>query len=229
MGRIARRLTLLVAYYRVSTLRQGQSGLGLDAQRAAVKQYARVTGGKIVAEFTEIESGRDCSRPQLQAAFALARDRAAIVVVAKLDRLSRDVRFALELADRGIPFVCLDVPDINTRTAAGRMIFVSLANLAEFESRRIGERIREALARRKKKPKSKPFTRAHQRRAAAAWHAANRRKAIAFRAEYRPLALGLRQTMTLAQVAAELNARNIPTRRRRKWTAGLVHALLRRG
>lgn len=218
---------MLIAYYRVSTQRQGESGLGLDAQRAAVGDYARRIGASIATEYTEVESGRKANRPQLATALADARTRGATLVVAKLDRLSRDVRFLLDLVDSRVGLLFLDLPELDTRTAIGRMVLVIMANLAEFESRRTGERIREALARRKKKPKARRFSRAHQRRASAAWHALDREAAEEFRAEFRPLALGLRQSMTLAEVADEMNRRGIPTRRRKKWTPGLVWALLK--
>jgi len=93
---------MLVAYYRVSTDRQGKSGLGLDAQRAAVAEYARRSGEPVAAEYTEVESGRRCDRPQLAAALSRAREGGETLVVAKLDRLARDVRLVLELADSGV-------------------------------------------------------------------------------------------------------------------------------
>jgi DNA invertase Pin-like site-specific DNA recombinase len=226
---------LVVAYYRVSTQRQGASGLGLDAQREAVRLYALRVGAVVVAEFVEVESGRRCDRPQLRAAVARARAEGATLVVAKLDRLARDVRFVLELVDGGVPLLFLDLPELPASDPiVGRLILTVMAAIAEFESRRIGQRIREALARRRARlaaagevARARGFSADHQRAAAAVWHAANRSRAAEHRGRYRPLALGLRQTMTLAAVAAELNARAVPTRRGGKWTAGLVFALLK--
>lgn len=140
----------LIAYYRVSTERQGQSGLGLEAQRAKVEQLAAERGATVVAEFVEVESGRKADRPQLAAALAEARRRGAVVAVAKLDRLARDAELVLRLsreAERngfgGLLFADLDV---DASTAAGRMVLSLMASVAEFEARRISERTREALA-----------------------------------------------------------------------------------
>ncbi len=141
----------LIAYVRVSTTRQGDSGLGLEAQRDRVLQLAEARGARVVAWFTEIESGRKLDRPKLAEAMAEARKRGAVVAVAKLDRLSRDAELVLKLAREaerngfgGLLFC--DLPDIDTGTAAGRMVLSVMASVAEFESRRIGERTREALA-----------------------------------------------------------------------------------
>ena len=88
----------LIAYYRVSTQRQGQSGLGLDAQRTRIQEIAAARGAEVVAEFTETESGRKNDRPQLAAAMAMARETGAAIAVAKLDRLARDAEFVLRLS-----------------------------------------------------------------------------------------------------------------------------------
>lgn len=141
----------LIAYYRVSTVRQGESGLGLEAQRAKVLQLAAERGATVVAEFTEVESGRKADRPQLAAAMAQARKLGAVVTVAKLDRLARDAELVLKLnreAERngfgGLLFA--DLPEVDATTAAGRLVLGLMASVAEFESRRIGERTREAMA-----------------------------------------------------------------------------------
>lgn len=141
----------LVAYYRVSTTRQGESGLGLEAQRAKVETMAAERGAAVVAEFTEIESGRKADRPQLAAALAEARRRGAAVAVAKLDRIARDaelvLRLSREAAANGMGgFLFCDLPDVDATTAAGRMVLTVMASVAEFEARRISERTREALA-----------------------------------------------------------------------------------
>ena len=124
----------MIAYYRVSTQRQGESGLGLEAQRLKVEQLAADRGAELVAEFVEVESGRKADRPQLAAAMAEARKRGAVVAVAKLDRLARDAE--LVFADL----------DVDATTSAGRLILSMMASVAEFEGRRISERTREALA-----------------------------------------------------------------------------------
>ncbi len=141
----------LVAYYRVSTERQGQSGLGLEAQRAKVEAMAAERRAEVVAEFVEVESGRKVDRPQLTAALAEARRLGAAVAVAKLDRIARDAELVLRLsreaeANGMAGFLFCDLPDIDATTAAGRMVLSVMASVAEFEGRRISERTKEALA-----------------------------------------------------------------------------------
>ena len=131
-----------VVYFRVSTARQGRSGLGLEAQRAAVSTY--LCGAAPVAEFIEIESGKsDVNRPRLQEALAACRLRGARLVIAKLDRLSRDAHFLLGLQKARVPFTAADVPDANELTIG------ILAVLAQHERQMISRRTREALAARR--------------------------------------------------------------------------------
>jgi DNA invertase Pin-like site-specific DNA recombinase len=141
----------LVAYYRVSTTRQGESGLGLEAQRAKVQQLAAERGAVVVAEFTETESGRKADRPQLAAALAEARRRRAVLALAKLDRLARDCELVLRLAREAETngmggFLFCDLPDVDATTAAGRMVLTVMASVGEFEARRMSERTTEALS-----------------------------------------------------------------------------------
>jgi len=131
---------LIIAYYRVSTARQGRSGLGLEAQRAAVIEFARRHGGKIVAEYTEVETGKRSDRPKLAAALPHAKLSRATLVVAKLDRLSRDVAFLSALMKSGVEFVCCDYPTANKLT-----IHILVA-VAEHEAELISLRTKEALA-----------------------------------------------------------------------------------
>ena len=140
-----------LAYYRVSTDRQGSSGLGLEAQQIKVEAMASERGAVIAAEFMEVESGRKDDRPQLTAALAQARAEQAVIAVAKIDRLARDAGFVLKLANEAEKngmggFVFCDLPDIDATTSAGRMVLTMMASVAEFEARRISERTKEALA-----------------------------------------------------------------------------------
>ena len=106
-----------VAYFRVSTQRQGKSGLGLEAQRQAVATYLNGGDWKIVAEFTEVESGkRDDNRPKLAEAFKACRVHRATLIIAKLDRLGRDAHFLLGLQKAGVEFVCVDDPHMTPLT-----------------------------------------------------------------------------------------------------------------
>jgi hypothetical protein len=129
-----------VAYFRVSTAGQGRSGLGLEAQRSAVQDLARQRGLDLLAEFTEVESGKLNDRPQLTKALAHARLTGAVVVIAKLDRLSRNAAFLLALRDSGVRFIAADLPDANDLTIG------VLAVVAQAEREATSRRTKEALA-----------------------------------------------------------------------------------
>ncbi|SFF03382.1 recombinase family protein [Spirosoma endophyticum] len=126
-----------VAYYRVSTKEQGDSGLGLEAQRTAVAGFIK---GVILAEYTEVESGKNNQRLQLAEAINRAKKEGAILIIAKLDRLSRNASFIFALRDSGVNFQCVDLPDANTLTIG---IF---ASLAQHERELISARTKAALA-----------------------------------------------------------------------------------
>jgi DNA invertase Pin-like site-specific DNA recombinase len=141
----------VVAYYRVSTARQGETGYGLEAQQVAVAALLARQGHSLVAEFTEVESGRKADRPKLANALAEARKRKAIVCVAKLDRLARDVELIARLvkeAERngfgGLLFA--DFPDVDPTTAEGELFINQMAAFAQFEARRISQRTKAGLA-----------------------------------------------------------------------------------
>lgn len=134
-----------VAYYRVSTARQGESGLGLEAQRDQVKRYVDSVAGELVAEFTEVESGKRVTRPQLEAAIRAAQSAGATLIVAKLDRLARNARLVLKLRDSNLPLTFCDLPS-PPDGAMGRFMIAQMALFAEFERDRISERTKAALA-----------------------------------------------------------------------------------
>jgi DNA invertase Pin-like site-specific DNA recombinase len=140
-------LKKIIAYYRVSTKKQGVSGLGLDAQKKAVADYAASTGGKIVAEYTEVESGKSADRPKLREAIAHANLAKATLVVAKLDRLARNVEFTATLMNSGIEFIACDNPHAN------RLSIQLLAAVAENEAIQVSRRTKDALAAAKAKGK----------------------------------------------------------------------------
>ncbi len=129
-----------IAYYRVSTVRQGRSGLGLEAQKDAVLSYLVSTGGRILDAFTEVESGKHNNRPELQKALRRARVSGARLIIAKMDRLSRNASFLLHLRDSGVRFVAADLPNAD-ETVVGIM-----AVLAQRERELIGQRTKAALA-----------------------------------------------------------------------------------
>ena len=137
----------VVAYYRVSTQRQGQSALGLEAQREAVHRYMDGHPTELLAEFEEVETGKGANaldkRPKLRAAVALAKKSKATLLIAKLDRLARNVHFVSGLMETGVQFKCCDFP------TADRTMIHFYAVMAEHEGRRISDRIKDALAAKK--------------------------------------------------------------------------------
>lgn len=134
-----------VAYYRVSTARQGKSGLGLEAQREAVRSYLNGGNWSLVSEMTEVESGKKNDRPELAKAFQACRVFGAKLVIAKLDRLSRDAHFLLGLEKAGVDFIAADMPHANRLTVG------IMAMVADEERRMISQRTRVALAAAKKR------------------------------------------------------------------------------
>lgn len=132
-----------VAYYRVSTKQQGVSGLGLDAQKETVKNF--IGSNTLIAEFTEIESGKNDNRIELNKAIDYANMNNATLIIAKLDRLSRNASFIFQLRDSKVDFICCDIPDANTMTIG---IF---ALLAQQEREMISDRTKKALQAKKEK------------------------------------------------------------------------------
>ncbi|WP_338466365.1 recombinase family protein [Novosphingobium sp. ZN18A2] len=219
----------VTAYYRVSTEGQGRSGLGLEAQRQSVRSLCASRGWDIVSEFTEVESGKRGDRPQLQAALDHARLTGAKLVVAKLDRLSRDAAFTLKLRNSGVDFTCADNPDVN------RLTIGLLAVINEDERERISERTKAALAAAKARGQrlGNPNGAAALRRAGkgnAASVAAIKGNADAFAEGLRDTVGRIRAegTTSLAGIASELNARHMKTARGGKWHASSVRNLLAR-
>ncbi len=217
-----------IAYYRVSTKRQGTSGLGLEAQRAAVESYLSGNTGSVVADFTEIESGRRSERPALMAALEACHVHQAVLLVAKLDRLARNAHFLLGLKNAGIEFVCCDMPSAN------RMTVGILAVVAEEEAKTISERTKAALAAAKargvKLGSPGNLTDAGRAKGAQRGSESLSRSADKFanRVQSQVAALsetGITGTKALARA---LNDRNIPARRGGKWTATQVQRLLNR-
>lgn len=132
-----------VAYFRVSTQKQGKSGLGLEAQREIVKNYVEERG-TILQEFIEVESGRKKDRPQLKEAVDFCKKNKACLVIAKLDRLARSISFIFALKESGVEFECCDLPELNTLNLG---IF---STLAQYEAELISKRTKDALAAKKR-------------------------------------------------------------------------------
>jgi DNA invertase Pin-like site-specific DNA recombinase len=141
-GRLARRY---VAYYRVSTVQQGLFGFSIEAQRAAVQDYVTANPGIVVAEFSDVMSGRKDSRPELAKALSMCRIARAVLVIARLDRLSRNVEMIARLMESSLEFVAVDFPHAN------RFTIHILAAVAEYESRLISERMKDVIAARRRR------------------------------------------------------------------------------
>lgn len=198
-----------VAYYRVSTDKQGRSGLGLEAQRAAVEAHVAGAQGVVSVEFIEEESGRKRDRPQLAAALAAARAHRAVLVIAKLDRLARNVHFVAGLMESGVEFVASDMPTVN------RLTVHILAAVAEEEARMISARTKAALAAAKARGVAlgNPNLRAGSPEQARAANAVKTDRARARVADVLPLIEQARRAgaETLQQLADALAARGVPT------------------
>lgn len=212
-----------VAYYRVSTAKQGRSGLGLEAQRSAVKGYLAGQGGEVVAEFVEVESGRRKDREQLKLAMNHARITKASLIIAKLDRLARNVSFTAALMESGIDFVCCDMPHANKFT-----IHV-MAALAEMESEMISARTKAALAEAKRRGVRLGNPRLAEVRGDPAQASLVRQAQASQRASaYRGVvheARGAGAT-TLQAIADYLNSRGISSVSNGQWHPGSVRRVL---
>jgi DNA invertase Pin-like site-specific DNA recombinase len=220
----------LIAYYRVSTARQAKSGLGLEAQRRDVEAYAAMTGQIVSAEFTEVESGGNNDRPQLQAAIERCQLIRGRLVIAKLDRLSRSVGFVVQLQDSGVPFVACDMPEANEtmvqlmsvmaqaerkaisirtkaalQAAKARGVKLGNPNLAEARAARTGDVTLKARIARSKK--------------------AGKHASLVMREIQRARAEGI---SSLGQLSDWLNRQQIATPRGFLWTRAAVSRVLKR-
>jgi DNA invertase Pin-like site-specific DNA recombinase len=221
-----------VAYFRVSTAEQGRSGLGLEAQQQAVRAYLDGGCWRLIGEHTEVESGKLRDRPRLKAALEQCRLTGATLVIAKLDRLSRNVAFLATLMDSDVPFVAVDNPH------ATRFTCHILAAVAEHEAAQISGRTKAALAAAKARGKSlggwRPTRKGGEARTSpglfqAVASAANKAKADERSARVLPIARELQaQGKSLRHIAAELTERHIATPRGGAWSHVSVSRLLAR-
>ena len=222
-----------VSYLRVSTQGQGKSGLGLEAQRAAVKDYVARESGALLNEFTEIETGKRADRPELVKAMAFAKRAGAALIVAKLDRLARNVAFLARLMESGVDFLACDNPHAN------RFTVHILAAVAEYEAALISERTRAGLAALKargvKLGSARPGHwegREEARRIGGERGRVQAAKVITAKAreEYADLAprvIEMRKAgQTLSQIAATLNEEGQHTRRGKEFHASQVKNIL---
>ena len=213
-------MTDFVGYFRVSTDRQGRSGLGLEAQREAVTSY--ICGrGEMLTEFTEIESGKKNNRPALADALALCRRQRATLLIARLDRLARSVAFISNLMDSGVDFVAVDMPEAN------RLTMHILAAVAEYEREAISQRTKVALQAAKARGVKLGNPRAGE--AVPFAQQAIQASANRFADSVAPLIQKMRdEGMSYAAIAAELDTRSIQTARGGSWYPATVRNVLQR-
>ena len=217
----------VVAYFRVSTAAQGRSGLGLDAQRDAVERFVAARRWAMLDTFTEVESGKLAARPQLASALRRCRLTGATLVVAKLDRLSRDIEFLGALQKGAVPFVACDLPDANTLTLG------VMSAMAQHEREIISERTKAGLAAAKARGVriGNPRLDEHRNRDMRAATAARSAKARAWSADFAGVIAELEaeegRALTMREIAARLNAAGYTSPRGKALTAMHVHRIRR--
>ena len=213
-----------IAYYRVSTKGQGESGLGLKAQKSAVLRFVK-EATLIIGEFTDVESGKKDNRPELLQAIKAAKEKEATLVIAKLDRLSRNLTFISSLMDSGVKFSCCDLPEANEFTIH---IF---AALAQQERKMISERTKIAL--------QSKIIRGEKLGTPANLDESARLKGLSLRQQNAQVNTANRQASeliaiyrekghSLQQIADKLNASGYRTRRGKQFSKSTVHMLLMR-
>lgn len=203
-----------IAYYRVSTDRQGRSGLGLDAQRSAVSSYIEgVPDAELLAEFTEIESGKKSDRPELARALALCKKHNARLIIAKLDRLARNVFFIAGLMESKVEFVACDMPYAN------RFTLHIMAAVAEHEREMIARRTADALAEKKKQGVrlGNPRPAESLARGRATMQVQRSARLASIQPTIEKIASLHRQGLSCRAIARELNEQGIPSPAGKLW------------
>lgn len=209
-----------ISYYRVSTERQGESKLGLEAQEKTVSDFVRSYGYEVIDEYIEIESGRRNERPLLHQALKACQQQKAVLLIAKLDRLSRSVAFITTMMEAGVEFKAIDYPD------ADKVFIQLLAVFAEFERDQNSKRTTAALKAAKKRGvelgKNGKYVLSKR----------NRENALAFARKMKPVVEKIkdRGITTVRGITSELNRLHIPTYRRYgcRWYPSTVHQLVKR-
>ncbi len=217
-----------IAYYRVSTDRQGKSGLGLEAQSTAVMDWLNGGSWELIEEYTEIESGNRNDRPQLIKALEACKRQKATLIIAKLDRLARNVAFVANLMESGVEFLAVDMPQANKLTVH------IMAAMAEHEREMISQRTKAALQAAKERGTklgwSIPSRKKEQRQATLKANQANREHASRFATNVLPIVREIEKAgiTTLKGMAEALNARGVHTARGGKWYPTTVKNLIGR-
>ena len=215
-----------IAYYRVSTDKQGASGLGLEAQQEAVQAFLKAAPD---LAFTEIESGACSTRPELAKALAACKQHKATLVVAKLDRLARDVQMILSIVDSGINVRFIDLPEIDPSSATGRFMLTMMASIAELERRIISQRTKAAL--KAKKARGETLGSPDPSKGVKASIEAKKAAAAAFDAQVLPFIRKFQQAgyKTSRAIADQLTLAGVQTYRGgNRWGHAQVCEILRR-
>jgi DNA invertase Pin-like site-specific DNA recombinase len=221
----------VIAYIRVSTQKQGKSGLGLEGQQEAIRAYLAQTGAKLLATYREVESGKLSDRPELAKALSHARRSKAVLLVAKLDRLARNLHFLTTIMESGAEFIACDNPHAN------RLTVHILAAVAEAEAKAISERTKAALQAAKargtklgaSRPECRNLTVAGRKRGAKRSAEVIRQRADQAYEDIRPMIEEWRnEGLPLASIAQRLNDEGHTTRRGKQWNHVQVQRVLSR-
>jgi DNA invertase Pin-like site-specific DNA recombinase len=220
----------LIAYYRVSTSRQGKSGLGLEAQRRDVEAYAEMTGQTVSAEYTEVESGGNSDRHELLAAIERCQLIRGRLVIAKLDRLSRSVGFIAQLQDSGVPFVACDMPEAN------ETMVQLMSVMAQAERKAISIRTKAALQAAKARGVKLGNPKLSEARAARIGDVTLKARTVRSENAEKHASLVMREIQraraggisSLGQLSDWLNQQQITTPRGCLWTRTAVSRILKR-
>lgn len=213
-----------IAYYRVSRDKQGETGLGIEAQQLRVRGHVAGVKGAIAGEFTEVESGRSVTRPQLLAAIAKAQEIGATLIVAKLDRMARNLSYFLKIIDSGLPVTFCDLPHVPDGVV-GRFMLQQIASIAELEAGLIRERTKaalQALKARGKKLGTHGLVLARRRRGEA-----RARAQVIAKTCVDEFGVDIRQ-LTAREVAELLNVHSIWTPSGRQWKRSTAQRMLER-
>lgn len=214
-----------VTYLRVSTTKQGQSGLGLEAQRAAVMEFLS-TGDVILREFVEVESGKRSDRPELAAALVLAKEQRATLLIAKLDRLARNVAFIANLLESGVEVKAADMP------SADRFMLHVMSAVAEMEAKAISDRTKAALKASKARGTKLGWSNPHRSdlpRAQAAAREANKKRADDRAKQLGPVIHEMREAgRTLQEICDRLTLTGAKPARGGSWWPDTVRAIYQR-
>lgn len=207
-----------IPYYRVSTDKQGVSGLGLDAQKQAVRDFARFANFQLLNEFIEVETGSNSNRPVLQKVLRKCKQHGAILLIAKLDRLARDVAFISSLMKSKTRFIAVDNPTAN------ELMLHIMAAFSEYERRQISQRTKDALAAAKKRG---VVLGANGRNVLSK---RNRDNADKFALTMKPTIDELRKDghKTVRDIVSQLNKKKVRTYHKGKWHINTVYSLLKR-